>query len=76
MTRFFGELDLLLGPCSPAAPHAHGLVDLTVEAPAALEEDLVGVYLARTAPGSPFSTTNDARVWTGESGTSVVATTR
>jgi aspartyl-tRNA(Asn)/glutamyl-tRNA(Gln) amidotransferase subunit A len=53
MTRFFGEFDLLLGPCSPTAPHAHGLVDLTVEGKTVPGRHAMRATLPWDVTGSP-----------------------
>jgi aspartyl-tRNA(Asn)/glutamyl-tRNA(Gln) amidotransferase subunit A len=53
MTRFFGQFDVLLGPCSPTAPHAHGLVDLTVEGKTVPARHALRATLPWDVTGSP-----------------------
>jgi Asp-tRNA(Asn)/Glu-tRNA(Gln) amidotransferase A subunit family amidase len=53
MRRFFGDFDLLLGPCSPMAPHAHGLVDLNVEGKPVPGRHVMRATLPWDVTGSP-----------------------
>jgi aspartyl-tRNA(Asn)/glutamyl-tRNA(Gln) amidotransferase subunit A len=51
--RFFREFDLLLGPCSPAPAHRHGLVDLTVEGKRVPARHALRATLPWDVTGSP-----------------------
>ena len=51
--RFFGEFDLLLGPCSPIPAHAPGLVNVTVDGKTVPARHVLRATLPWDITGSP-----------------------